>query len=348
MYNRNIFKFGLILSFVLLSNCRKIKVEDNKEIVRITSNVLRTKDTIINSKNRYYLFITNKYPKLLTRGRELVYYKEKDLDLDGNTEIILGFGFKDKNLKIQKVSAFFVIRDFFKAKRDLRVEYDYTFRNSIGYYKNDIKIISLQGKKQSYIYLGVSNDDSFGGFVLLELNDDDIVRDFFYCGFEGVGFGKNMLVDKNNDGQYDGYEQIRKIGDYIVTTNFIYKNNLFKQSHIQVQIPHYPNNISEVLLQYIALRSLDLGESREVNQRLRELYPADVAKDLKWNKEAWRIAYAYYSNSNKTINFNVKKENGKTTAIANYRDSFQREHQLRFELQKNKRKWQIINCNTIN
>lgn len=344
----HIFKFVLVVSLILLNSCEKIKTEKNKDTIKTSVDVLQTKDTIINSKNRYYLYITDKYPKILDNGNKLIYYKEKDLDLDGHTEIVMGFGTSERNLKIKRLGSFFVIRDLYKSKRALRVAYDYTFRNSIGYYKNDIKIISLQGKKQSYIYLGVTGKDSFQGFMLLELNDDDIVRDFFYCGLEGIGFGNNKLVDKNNDGQYDGYVQINAFREYVVTTNFVYKNNLFKKSNVAVQIPDYPNNISGVLMQYISLRSLDFGESAEVNQRLKQLYPSDQINNIEWNKEVWKMAYSYYSDSNKTIKFDVKKENGKITAIATCIDSEKQKHQLKFELQKNKGKWQIIKLNAPN
>jgi len=335
--------FILILSCLLLGCCVKVKGEKNNgEITENSSERLETSDTIISKTNRYYLYIKDKYPKSfianlfepnLLKPNELVYYKEKDIDLDGHKEIIIAIGKKEEDLTMWDVDYFFILRDYFNVIKEIKVDYDRKFRREL-YRPNDIKLISLQGKKQNYICLGITDSQYFGGFMLLEMKNDTL-KEFYYSRLDKDESGRSKLLDKNHDGQYDGYlkrgHKYKSV--YRLDTEYVFENNTFNPSDIHVRIPDYPNDIKGILMQYISLRLLGVVESTEVKERLKELC---ITNNPEIDEEAWANAYSLYSDK---IEYNIKES--AHTAIAEVIYNNTNKYQLKFQLRKSDDKWQI-------
>lgn len=339
MYSTVILMFFLIQLCILLNCCVKVKTEEiNGEIIESSSENLVTGDTTISSNNRYYLYIKDKYPKLFTttssRPSNLIYYKEKDINLDCHKEIILAFGSQEEDLTMNGIDAFFILQDYFNTIKEIKVDFDGTFQRE-HYSKNDIKLISLQGKNQSYICLGVTDHEYFGGFMLLEMKNDTI-KEFYYSKLKKDENGNSKLFDKNHDGQYDGYLKRRHLhkSGYRFNTEYVFENDTFNPSVIHVEIPDYPNDIKGLLMQYISLRSLGVVESTEVKERLKEL---SITNNPEIDEKAWANAYSVYSDK---IKYNIKESTNTAIALVAYNNSIKK-YQLKFELQKSDDKWQI-------
>lgn len=333
--------FALKLMLVVLSlqliSCKKEKENGEKDK---TTDVSVASDTIFSSGNPYYTFIQKNNPNVLKENK-LIYFKEEDIDLDGKKEAIVALGEVDKDNILQtSVSDLFLLRNDNGIIKKLA----YNFGKDT-YFINEVEIIKLQGKRESCIYLGLTNSSNLEGFSLFELIDNKL-KNFCYSA-SGSGVGEDSLVDKDHNGIYDGYVQFRSNMDvlyYEVDAHYVFKDNVFKHAETHVEIsPDYPDGIEEVLLQYISLRSLDFGESKEVNKRLKLICKDQTADALKWNKTVWAQAYiANYLGFEKKINFDIDLQEVYEIATATFIDDHQKEYQCQFTMEMTNYKWQII------
>jgi hypothetical protein len=316
---------------VLISSCK-----NEKEVKKEKKSEIIASDTVFNSKNPYYIFIQKHNPEAL-KENQLIYFKEEDIDLDGKKEAIIGIGKSEED----ELDYLFLLKNDNKAVKKI---YDFDkYKNSV----SNVKFVSLQQKKQKYIYLELFREDS-EGFVLFELVDNN-VKEILYS-LPPNGKGSDQLVDNDKDGKYDGYVQLRNYIEtlyYSIEANYVFKDNKFKMSKIHVDIdPDYPSTIEEVLLQYISLRSLDFGESKEVKDQLKLICTDENAHVIKWNKEKWGEAYIKnYMGSSDEPKFEMQEDSNTTTVI--YMDEDQKEYQLKFELKKSDSKWQITKVELI-
>jgi hypothetical protein len=139
MKNNLMLKFILLTLLIQLGSCKKDKVA----LSYMPSFVQKVEpDTIINLKKRSLLFLKKTHPLLFQNNVEVVYYQEKDIDLDGQTEILLAFGFKD-SVTIKRVTGFVLLRNEPKGIAEIVKDYDFSFKRHY-YHMNDIRLISLQ------------------------------------------------------------------------------------------------------------------------------------------------------------------------------------------------------------
>lgn len=329
-------KYNIILGIVIiamsvqLSSCKNDKTIEKKEEI-----INKASDTIFDSKNPYYLFITKNHPEAF-KGNELIYFKEEDIDLDGKKEAIVALGELSKEDEMEtSVNQIFLLRN---VSGKIKKLYDF---QRCGYSVNAVKLVSLHGKKQKYIYLSLTNYVNLTGFDLLELAQNK-VKSICYSASPS-GRGHDDLVDNDNNGKFDGYVQFRDNTDalyYDVEVDYVFKGNVFTRSETHVEMPKYLETIEELILQYISLRSLDFGDSSEVSQRLKEICVDKDAPALKWDKDAWSDGYIKsYLALDGQIEFDTEVNDNNATVFVNCSSCMT--EQLRLELTKNDKKWQI-------
>ena len=135
-----------------ISSCAKEKTD---KTVSQKENI-NTHEDGFTPGNIYYSFVNNKYPEVLKSS--LIYFAEKDIDLDGNKEALIVLDgtvllLRNKNGNIEEIPQ---------------------MANSYGFAVEDAQIITLQNTKQSYIYLTITNRASLHGFRLLELSNNKL------------------------------------------------------------------------------------------------------------------------------------------------------------------------------
>ena len=333
----NKMKFNAIIWVVIiglalqLSSCAKEK----KAQAKTKDKEIIASDTVFDRKSPYYSFIQKNHPEALSH--ELVYFKVEDIDLDGKQEAIVALGKLDKedenNTEINQI--------FLLRKDNGIIESLYDFEKFC-YSIYNIGLVSLQGKKEKCICLYTKNYTRASGFHLFELLNNKVINLCSRLSFSR--YINNYLVDNDKDGKYDGYEQFLTYTYalfYDVTRSYVFKKGDFKWSKTHVEIPsEYPDTINEILLQYISLRSLNLGESKEVSERLNLICTNQNVSNIKWNKAIWGKGYEYtYLGMEGQIEFEIQE--GTYTTIATYIDEDQKAYQCQFEVAKTADKWQI-------
>lgn len=203
-------------------------------------------------------------------GEDIIFYHEEDIDLDGNKEAIIALGIQDdEDLLSSYVSDIYVLKNL---GNDIKQIGDNLALDS-GYGVYDVKIINLQNKPQKYIYFGLTNG-FLRGFKILELRGEDL--DQICYSASGTGSGDDELKDFNQDGQYDGYVQYRRSYDVLYFTTertYVYKDNEFVLDDTWVDVPEYPSDPKEVIMQYLSLSLLEDEKSEEVTERLTKIFP---------------------------------------------------------------------------
>ncbi|MFC4475627.1 hypothetical protein [Flavobacterium chungangensis] len=319
-----VFRIAVIILIVQLVSCTKEKkeVKVNKEI---------ESDTIFNSGNPYYAFILKSNPDII-KDNELVYFKVEDIDLDGKQEAIVALGKLDKedenNTEINQI---FLLRKDNGIIKKLNTNFnDFTIIN-------EVELVSLKGIKQKFIRLSIIERGSSHGLVLFELNGDKVKE---FLSSTPVGEGSCYLIDKNNDGEYDGYVKFFFFTDavhYEVEEAYVLKDKKFKLSQTHVKISDYPKTIEDLLLQYISLRSLEI-KSSEISERLEQVCIDQDALAIKWNVDAWEMGLLEYFDDPDTLKVQIQDDN---TATVTYIDDNKKTYQCQFEVAKTADKWQI-------
>lgn len=334
-YQKTVPIFLILLSLQLSSCAKEQKTNKSKSTVKVNSV------SVDKFNNPYCRFIEKNNPDLF-KDNAFVYFEEEDIDLDGNKEALVVLGEIGKDYKEDaSTTAIFLLRNENGIIKNLNYDFSSSF------YTGDVKFISLNGKRQKFIYVEITNEMSMYGFTLDELINNQIKN--FYFKDSPSGYGSNYLVDKDNDGKYDGYEEFRKKEDvlfYEITESYTFKNNGFQKAATHVEIPpEYPDTIEGLLLQYISLRSLQFDESIEVTKRLKLICKDPDASSIKFNSD-WGYAYTKnYLDYDGKIEFQTDEETYVTTA--NFISDDKKKYQCEFELKEDYNNWQITKVTMI-
>lgn len=270
-------------------------------------------------------------------NNEIVFYAEEDIDLDGREEVIIASGTTDGSY----IYSIYILRD-----NDGKIEQlGENLAQGGGYSVYNIKLIELQDMPKKYIYCGVTNDVSLRGFSLYELKDSK--PNVICYSASPTGAGEDELRDFDGDGKFDGYVQRRWSYDvffYIVTHTYGLENNDFVLKNTYVELAGYPDNIEDVLMQYIALRVLDNGKSTEIDKRLSELCIYDKANEMDFSKDVWNGAlYETVMETDNAVKFDIEEKDNTATATAVYVDRDNKKYTHTFHLTKSDNKWCIDN-----
>ncbi|MFC4475625.1 hypothetical protein [Flavobacterium chungangensis] len=336
-------KFTAVIWFVIMAlffqlSCGK-KEEPSKKNTTISEKVkieLAVTDTIFDRKSPYYSFIQKNHPEALKE--ELLFFQEKDIDLDGQNEAIVGFGSKGEIKRENSINDIFLLRNENGIIMELDLGSDF---QRIAEPVYDIKFITLQGQKQFYIYKGLTAGEYTNGFVLYEFTNNEI-KEFCYS-MAPIRYGTDVLTDSNNDGQYDSYtqeaESLGKIS-FPYKKTYVLNNGVFTLKNIDVEVGKYPDNIQEVLQQYIALRKIDFKKSKQAIQRLNLLCLDDRLDEVDWQN-------TFSDFLDNPIRFDVKQNGNTASALGVYTDDNEKKYRLEFELHKSGEKWQITKIDIV-
>ncbi|GKX31289.1 hypothetical protein SH1V18_37690 [Vallitalea longa] len=244
---------------------------------------------------------------------QIVYFKEEDMDVDGVSEFIIGTSLINNDLSYEYFSEVYVLR--LKEGNVKELEGDYV---STGYSINNINLVKLDNLPNKYLYCGLTNGVNIQGFVLYGLKDDKIYK--IDCCVCPSGDGEDVLVDENQDGQYDGYKKSRSDSyTYHYHVNYYYNliGEKFQLDRISFDLPPYPITIKEVTMQYLQLRSLDL-DSIEIVERLNELCQDEEADKIDTSFGCLHYVLQNSSEIGPEMNFDIDEEN--KIAILMYED----------------------------
>ncbi|KAF2339783.1 hypothetical protein [Flavobacterium tistrianum] len=333
------------LLFVLifqLTSCKKDNSKTQNETVKDKTESKAVFDTIFDRKNPYYAFIKKNHPKALNENDKVSFFKESDLDLDGQDEVILAFE-RDSD-------AGPFIQNLFVLKNENGIIKEIKFNSNYEKYEFDnIELISLKGKDKPYIKLETFEGPSAIGFAIYEMVDNQIKQTFL-----SASVGKNSyeyddsLTDSQKNGFFDGYTQTLMYELFNVENIFSFENNTFKLKKRSCVFENYPKEVESVVTQYICLKSLGFTDKAS-SKRLDELCLDKNVNELALNTEIWKSAYLKIITDGDdglkideieaefgailTVDFNDSKKN------VNY--------QLRFKLIETNEKWQITKIELI-
>lgn len=193
---------------------------------------------------------------------KLFFFEKEDLDRDGLEEAVVAYGPSNDDL-----TDIYVLKN-----RDGQIVQLGDSLNTGGYGVNDIKLIQLEGRDNPMIYLGLTNWDSMAGFNLFELAGDRVENPVYSA--SATGAGEDVLLDTDQNGRFDRYEQRRYSYDvfyYEVTRTFTLQQGEFVHTDTSVQLPDYPASPEEVVDEYLALGMIDEKLPQNVISRRAEL-----------------------------------------------------------------------------
>lgn len=329
-----------ILLFVLmfqLTSCKEDSKSRNKDI-KTKTETKAVFDTIFDRKNPYYAFIKKNHPKAL--NDEVSFFKEADLDLDGQDEVILAFS-KDSDAG-PFLENFFVLKNENGIIKEIKNDFDFG-----NYSYKDIQLISLRGKSKSYIKVETFEGPYAFGFAIYEMINNQIKQVFI-----SPSVGKNYreyddsLVDSKKDGQFDTYIQNILHQNLTVENTFSFENGISKLKKTDYIFEGYPGDIEALINHYMCIRSIN-SSNNKLNQRLQLLCNYKNANEL-LSRETWGLIYNYSIENIEPIKINMNEEELTAEAVLDFKDSKKNiDYQLKFDLQKNGEKWQITNIEVI-
>ncbi|WP_256758120.1 hypothetical protein [Cohnella sp. WQ 127256] len=278
--------------------------------------------------------------KVSSAEDKIVFYEEEDLDLDGVKEIIVALGTPGEDANSSSISQVYILHNI-KGKVEQLVDP----LISGGYYLYDIKLIRLQDMPKVYIYCGNTNGADLLGFEIYELADNELQPVAYSASATGVG--DDELLDINKDGQYDSYVQNRMSYDvfyYPVQRTFVWENKDFVIDHTFVELPPYPDNARDVLLQYISLKVLNEDKAPEVDARLAELYSNSNAINVEPSWDSWNSAVSNtileIGEPEAQLDIKLDEKENSTVANVTFQES-NKIYKISFELSKVDGKWSI-------
>ncbi len=200
----------------------------------------------------------------------LIYFQQEDIDLDGNEEAVAAFGNAgDENGNEEDVTfnEIYILRN--QGGNIVQIGDNL---NNGGYGIDEIRLVELEDRDEKVIYLGLTNWVSMTGFRLVGVSGDTL--DELAYSASATGSGEDVLLDGNENGKFDSYEQRRGSYDvfyYGVTRYFALKQGEFVQTDTSVELLDYPSAPKEAVLEYLSLSIIDDRLPPNVEQRLDEL-----------------------------------------------------------------------------
>ena len=347
----NKMKFNAVICIVIialalqLSSCAKekkaqAKTED-KEII--------ASDTIFDRESPYYIFIQKNNPKAI-KGK-LFFFEEKDIDLDGLNEAVIALG--ENTSSGPHINNLFVLKNDHGIIKEVMGHFNLKGKD---YFANDVSLILLQDQQQSYIcvkYILKYNT----GISVFELTDNYLktIRETELSNLMDNRY-EESLIDEDGDGKYNGCLglDIKDLDlSYYNKTKFVFESGVYVGQWTQYFMADYPDNIQDILLQYIRLRSLAFT-GRDIDSRLNELCSDKNANQIKWNKKWYQLGVrnSFQIKNNINVDFlDIQENDDKANVIATYNLEEEKDvngiYQLHFELEKTADKWKITKVEVL-
>ncbi|MDF2869243.1 MAG: hypothetical protein K0R05_818 [Anaerocolumna sp.] len=275
---------------------------------------------------------------------EICFSAIEDMNLDGINEIIIATGTSGDDPYDNYVSSLSILSDNNGVIEQIGDEL-----SGEGYRVYQVKLIHLQEDPKSYLYCGLTNGAGLIGFTIIGV-DDNKTYNLCYSA-SATGRGEDLLLDSDNDGQFDGITQYREDYDvlyYPLIRTYKYKNNSFILESTTVNLPDYPNDIQDTILQFISLKDINPDKSEEVNKRISELCSDEIAINKDFSIKGIHTALVNSIVYNEDdISFDIKEEANSATADIVYMDENGLVYKYRFELKKTDNMWTIIKVRSL-
>ncbi|KAF2339782.1 hypothetical protein [Flavobacterium tistrianum] len=345
---KSIIFFVLIALALQLNSCTK---EKKTKSAKAHSEQKIASDTIFDRESPYYIFIQKNNPDLIKE--KLFFFKEQDIDLDGINEAIVALGnYTEEGTKIRYL---FILKN---DKGTIKQVIGSFNLNDSDFFANEVSLIKLQNQQETCIavkYNLVSSSNTGVSIFELKNNHLNVIQETRLSRFEKEY--EERLVDDDDDGEYEGYSQrVTYDGriNYYKDTNFAFENGICIEKGSQNYMDAYPDEIQDVLLQYIRLRSEPFNDNI-INYRLNELCIDANANAIKWNKNWYGIGVRSYYHIRDGDDFGIceiqEEDDDTAIVIATNKyldpDKNQGFYQLQFSLQKTLDKWQITKVEVI-
>jgi len=275
------------------------------------------------------------------KNDNILFYNKEDIDLDGNDEIIIASGIYGEDHFSSYISQIYILHDNNGEIEQLGENLAYG-----GYYVYEIKLIQLQNKPNKYIYCGLTNGENLTGFKIIELTNNE-TKEIYYSA-SATGAGNDILKDFDNDGSFDGFVQNRWSYDvlyYTLSRTFTFTNNDFELIDTYVEIPEYPNNIKDVIIQYLSLRVLNVEKSSEVDKLLSELCIYDKANEFDFSTDEWYLAIQNSLFFDDAIKFDIIENGNDAEVTVILLDDNDKEYKRKFHLINSDNRWIIDSIN---
>lgn len=309
-----------IISSLQIADKSKFESWLNKDNIKENTTGQTANKPIVGEKPEY-----NKYSNLLGINDKVQKFIKEDIDLDGKQEIVIVFD--DDN----KLKTFILREDGDKIQKIGQIE-------ESGYGISEVELIKLKGEKKKYIKTELTNWANLLGFALYEV-DKNNVRQILYSA-SATGAGGDYLIDFDEDDYYEGFIQNRYSYDvlhYYVSRVFYWNGQDFELDKTSISLDNYPENLKDVVLQFLKLTLLNDYEDEcdELSKRLSELNISN--KKLKFKDEdAWLQALQI-----ENVDFDVDENIPKVTVTM-------QNESIEFKLAKENDKWHITDFNGAN
>jgi len=327
----NKMKFNVVGGFVIITlvlqlcGCtkeKKVKKAKADKEHKVAS------DTIFDRESPYYIFIQKNHPEALKD--KLFFFKEKDIDLDGSMEAVVAFS--------KETDAGTLAENVFVLKNDNGVIKQIVLKDIDIYSIDEVKIISLKGKRQSYICFNLFEGPYQEAFAIYELKGNKLeqicISDSFNKDYEDYD---DELIKTNNSNEFDGYSQDISYYFFNLKKIYAFENDVFKFKNKYYVVEDYPNPVVSVVLQYMSIKSLDFHDDI-INKRLDELSLGN--SDLLSNVN-WSLAYTSAIDDDEVLKIAEKSEYSTIVTVDFLDSKTDINYYLRFELKKTNEKWQI-------
>lgn len=203
----------------------------------------------------------------------LLFFSHEDIDLDGNEEAIAAFG--DAELEGNESEEDITFSEIYVLRNQGgKIHQIGENLNSGGYGINEIRLVQLDDREEKVVYLGLTNWISMTGFRLVGISGDTL-EDLAYSA-SASGSGEDMLLDSNENGKFDSYEQRRGSYDvfyYGVTRYYSLEQGEFVQTDTSVELLEYPSTPKAAVMEFLALSIIADRLPANVEERLDELCP---------------------------------------------------------------------------
>ena len=213
------------------------------------------------------------YMKILNQSisdMDELFYQEKDLDNDGNTEIIAAFGDKSNN----EYSTDWIKASFALCDRNGKIELiKQDFCDGGGYECRDMQFARFTGSDNTYIIVGTTNGAYMNGLTIYEVTGNDVKE--LGGTASPTGVCDAYLSDERSDGSYGGFTETLSSYDvfyFSVTTFYKFSNGDFEPQGSTVALGDYPIAPTDVVIQYLSLNCLiQTYYSPDITNRIYEL-----------------------------------------------------------------------------
>ena len=241
--------------------------DDVRQEVQISAPMVSAEAPVV-SQNLYLDFMKNLNPSIADMDE--LFYQEKDMDNDGNMEIIAAFGNKAKNeYGTDLIEASFALRDR-NGKIDL-IKQD--FCDGGGYECGNIQFARFTGSDSMFIVVGVTNGMNMNGMAIYEIAGNDIKE---LCRtVSPAGICNAYLSEQQKGGSYGGFTKELSSYDVLyfpVTVFYKFNNGAFEPQSTAVEVGEYPKTPTDAVIQYLSLNCLFHDYySLDISERLYEL-----------------------------------------------------------------------------